>query len=118
MRLLDGAQRQQIVDSWNATETTYPLTCSIQHLIEQQVLRTPDATALVFADERLSYAQLNARANRLAHKLIEAGVGPERLVGIALERSIEMVVGLLAILKQRAPTYRWTRNTRRIACAT
>ncbi|QXH69762.1 non-ribosomal peptide synthetase [Pseudomonas asgharzadehiana] len=99
LRLLDGAQRQQIVDSWNATETTYPLTCSIQHLIEQQVLRTPDATALVFADERLSYAQLNARANRLAHKLIEAGVGPERLVGIALERSIEMVVGLLAILK-------------------
>ena len=71
----------------------------MQRLIEAQALRTPDAPALVFGSTQLSYAELNARANRLAHRLIEAGVGPEVLVGIALERSLEMVVGLLAILK-------------------
>ncbi|WP_161893415.1 AMP-binding protein, partial [Pseudomonas juntendi] len=60
---------------------------------------TPDAPALAFGEVRLSYAQLNARANRLAHRLIALGVGADVLVGIAVERSVEMVVGLLAILK-------------------
>ena len=68
-------------------------------LFEAQVARTPEAVALVCGEERLSYAALNARANRLAHQLIAQGVGPETLVGIALERSLEMVVALLAILK-------------------
>ena len=67
--------------------------------MEEQVARTPDAPALVFGQERLSYAELNRRANRLAHRLIEAGVGPDVLVGVALERSVEMVVSLLAVLK-------------------
>ncbi|WP_459748110.1 AMP-binding protein, partial [Pseudomonas sp. 3A(2025)] len=66
---------------------------------EQQVWKTPQATALVFGGQSLSYTELNQQANRLAHKLRELGVSPDVLVGIAVERSLEMVVGLLAILK-------------------
>ncbi|TWC67144.1 non-ribosomal peptide synthase protein (TIGR01720 family)/amino acid adenylation domain-containing protein [Pseudomonas sp. SJZ103] len=97
--MLDVAERQQVVQEWNATARDYPLQHCVHQLIEQQVGRTPDAAALVFAEQRLSYAELNRRANRLAHRLIEAGVGPDVLVGLAVERSIEMVVGLLAVLK-------------------
>ncbi|NBF11443.1 amino acid adenylation domain-containing protein [Pseudomonas sp. Fl4BN1] len=97
--LLDAQERQQIVYQWNATERDYPLHASVQQLIEAQVIRAPDAPALVFAGQCLSYAELNRRANRLAHRLIAAGVGPDVLVGLAVERSIEMVVGLLAVLK-------------------
>ncbi|VVO19238.1 non-ribosomal peptide synthetase [Pseudomonas fluorescens] len=97
--MLSAAERRMILGDWNHTGTDYPLELSVQQMIEAQVLKTPDAPALVFADEVLNYAQLNTRANRLAHKLIEQGVGPDTLVGIAVERSIEMVVGLLAILK-------------------
>ena len=97
--LLDEAEQQVSVHDWNATAQTYPLQRGVHQLIEEQVARTPDAPALAFGDTRLSYAELNRRANRLAHRLIEAGVGPDVLVGVAVERSIEMVVGLLAILK-------------------
>ncbi|QAX84357.1 non-ribosomal peptide synthetase [Pseudomonas sp. DTU12.3] len=97
--MLTAQERQAILLGWNDTVVDYPLTTSVQQLIEAQVAKTPDAPALAFGDTRLSYAQLNARANRLAHRLIESGVGPESLVGIAVERSIEMVVGLLAVLK-------------------
>ena len=91
----------RILTDWNATahplpETTLPL------LFERQVERTPDAVALVFEDAALSYAQLNARANRLAHHLIAQGIGPEDIVGIALPRSADMVVALLAVLKSGA----------------
>ncbi|SQF99790.1 peptide synthase [Paucimonas lemoignei] len=92
----DELQTQQ---QWNATQVDYPLDEPAHRLIEQQVQRTPQACALAFADRQLSYEQLNRQANQLAHKLIETGVGPETLVGIAAERSVEMVVGLLAILK-------------------
>ncbi|HEP8362001.1 TPA: AMP-binding protein, partial [Pseudomonas aeruginosa] len=68
-------------------------------LFEEQVERTPTAPALAFGEERLDYAELNRRANRLAHALIERGIGADRLVGVAMERSIEMVVALMAILK-------------------
>ncbi|MEJ5865310.1 amino acid adenylation domain-containing protein, partial [Pseudomonas farsensis] len=84
---------------FNATATEYPLDTPVQRLIEAQVQRTPQAEALVFGDVRLSYAELDARANQLAHHLVGQGVGPDVLVGIAAERSIEMVVGLLAVLK-------------------
>ena len=99
--LLAPAERQQILTDWNATahplpETTLPL------LFERQVERTPDAVALIFEDAALSYAQLNARANRLAHHLIAQGTGPEHIVGIALPRSADMVVALLAVLKSGA----------------
>ncbi|MFL1420097.1 amino acid adenylation domain-containing protein, partial [Pseudomonas fildesensis] len=96
---LTDAARQRVVYDFNATARDYPLQRCVHQLIEEQVARTPDAPALAFAQQRLSYAELNRRANRLAHRLIEAGVGPDVLVGLALERSIEMVVGLLAVLK-------------------
>ncbi|MBL1311370.1 MAG: amino acid adenylation domain-containing protein, partial [Pseudomonas sp.] len=97
--LLDDQEQQAVIHDWNATARDYPSQRCVHQLIEAQVARTPDAPALVFGQQRLSYAQLNRRANRLAHRLIAAGVGPDVLVGLALERSIEMVVGLLAVLK-------------------
>ncbi|MCS4251614.1 non-ribosomal peptide synthase/polyketide synthase [Pseudomonas sp. BIGb0164] len=96
---LPSAEREVVVKAWNATAQTYPLDQGVHQLIEAQVVRTPNAPALAFAGQALSYAQLNARANRLAHRLIAAGVGPDVLVGLAVERSMEMVVGLLAVLK-------------------
>ncbi|MCO8171811.1 amino acid adenylation domain-containing protein, partial [Pseudomonas sp. 21LCFQ02] len=97
--LLNAQEHNQIVNDWNRTEVSYPTESCIHELIEQQVVKTPDAPALVFGEQSLSYAELNRRANRLAHRLHGLGVGPDVLVGIAVERSIEMVVGLLAILK-------------------
>ncbi|ERO64923.1 non-ribosomal peptide synthetase, partial [Pseudomonas piscis] len=97
--MLDLAERRQVLEQWNATERDYPLQRQVHQLIEEQVALAPEAPALVFAQQRLSYAELNRRANRLAHRLIQAGVGPDVLVGLAVERSIEMVVGLLAVLK-------------------
>ncbi len=96
--LLDPSEQQLLVEHWNATSRDYPRQ-PVHQLIEAQVAQTPDAPALVFAAQRLSYAELNRRANRLAHRLIAAGVGPDVLVGLVVERSIEMVVGLLAVLK-------------------
>ncbi|MDF0729430.1 condensation domain-containing protein, partial [Pseudomonas entomophila] len=98
--LLDAEEQALIVEQWNDTAVTdYPLDTPVHHLIEQQVLATPNAPALRFGAQELSYVELNQRANQLAHQLIALGVGPEVLVGIAVERSLEMVVGLLAILK-------------------
>ncbi|WP_338744881.1 amino acid adenylation domain-containing protein [Pseudomonas putida] len=91
-------QWQQLRD-WNATVAPFPGENSIHQLIEAQVFATPDAPALVFGEQTLSYAELNRRANQLAHKLRELGVGPDVLVGIAMERSLEMVIGLLGIVK-------------------
>ncbi|WP_123161274.1 non-ribosomal peptide synthetase, partial [Burkholderia pseudomallei] len=97
--LLDEAERKQMVYEWNATERDYPIEQCIHQLFEAQVDRKPEAIALTFDGQRLSYAELNARANRLAHYLQGRGVGPGRLVALCAERGIEMVVGLLAILK-------------------
>ncbi|KEZ24735.1 MULTISPECIES: amino acid adenylation domain-containing protein [Pseudomonas syringae group genomosp. 2] len=99
LALLDDHEQQQIVRDWNATAADFPGEHCLHGLIEAQVLATPDAPALIFAAEQLSYAQLNARANQLAHRLREAGVGPDVLVGICVERSLELVIGLLAIIK-------------------
>ncbi|AZE54867.1 Non-ribosomal peptide synthetase [Pseudomonas synxantha] len=99
LAMLDFAEHQQMVSTWNTTHTAYPLEYSVQQLIEAQVAATPEAPALVFGEQQLSYDQLNRRANQLAHKLIELGVGPDALVGIAAERSLDMVIGLLAVLK-------------------
>nr|WP_231936465.1 non-ribosomal peptide synthetase [Fischerella sp. NIES-3754] len=96
--LLSEAEKQQLLVEWNNTEAEYPQQC-IHQLFEAQVERTPDAVAVVFQDEQLTYTQLNQRANQLAHYLQKLGVKPEVLVGICLPRSIEMLVGLLAILK-------------------
>ncbi|HYE40489.1 MAG TPA: condensation domain-containing protein, partial [Ramlibacter sp.] len=100
--LLDD-QEQQLLQQWSQGETAPPLHQTVHQpvhrQIEQQVRRTPEAIALVYGNQQLSYAELNRRANRLAHRLIELGVGPEVRVGLALERSVEMVVALLAVLK-------------------
>jgi amino acid adenylation domain-containing protein/natural product biosynthesis luciferase-like monooxygenase protein len=129
LSLLTETERQQLLVEWNDTVVAYPCETSIQQLFEAQVTRTPDAIALVFdggnreqrignrgqgaGDSRtdrsilptssfilqISYAELNARANQLAHHLQALGVGPEVQVGICLERSQELVIGLLSILK-------------------
>ncbi|MCF7697205.1 amino acid adenylation domain-containing protein, partial [Mycetohabitans sp. B2] len=97
--LLDAVERQRLLVEWNATECDYPAHLCIHQLFEAQVTRTPGAIALVFEEQTLSYAELNTRANRLAHQLIELGVKPDARVAICAERSPAMVVGLLAILK-------------------
>lgn len=97
--LLSNEERRRQLQEWNRTEASYPSECCIHELIEVQAEKTPRAVALVFGKEALSYCELNTRANRLAHRLRALGVGPDELVGIAVERSVEMVVGLLGILK-------------------
>lgn len=97
--LLTEAEEAQILGDWNETRTDYRADKPIHRLFEEQVVRTPECIALVFGEERLTYSQLNQRANQLAHYLQGLGVGPEVLVGICVERSMEMVVGLLGILK-------------------
>ncbi|WP_338861828.1 non-ribosomal peptide synthase/polyketide synthase (plasmid) [Mycetohabitans rhizoxinica] len=99
VQLLTSAERTLLLETWNATQQDYPSHQCIHQLFEAQVERTPQATALVYEEQTLSYAQLNAQANRLAHQLIELGVVPDARVAICVERSPAMVVGLLAILK-------------------
>uniref|UniRef100_UPI003EBCA30A condensation domain-containing protein n=1 Tax=Arhodomonas sp. AD133 TaxID=3415009 RepID=UPI003EBCA30A len=96
--LLDDDERQRL-DAWGVNARCYPNPEPVHRLIERQAAATPQAPALVFGAQVLTYAELNARANRLAHELIARGVGPETRVGIAMERSPELVVGLLAIVK-------------------
>nr|QEO74679.1 condensation domain-containing protein [uncultured bacterium] len=90
---------QQLFAEWNQTEREYPEDNCIHELFERQVIRTPDAVAVIFHEARITYHELNCRANQLAHYLQRLGVGPEVQVGILLERSVEMIVGLLAVLK-------------------
>jgi amino acid adenylation domain-containing protein len=97
--ILTEAERQQLLVEWNQTQTDYPHDKCIHQLFEEQVKCTPDAIAVVFKDQHLTYQELNNRANQLAHYLQSLGVGPEVIVGICVERSFEMVVGLLGILK-------------------
>src|SRR5262249_51176093 len=120
--ILPERERRQVLYEWNATDVEYPAARSraarsraarsraagsrreecVHELFEGQVRKTPEAVAVVFENDFLSYAELNRRANRLAHYLRGLGVRPETLVGICIERSIEMVVGLLGILKAGA----------------
>ncbi len=97
--LLTETERQQMLREWNATGSEYPQDKCIHQLFEEQVERTPEAVAVVFEDHRLTYRELNQKANQLGHYLRKLGVGPEVLVGICVERSLEMVIGLLGILK-------------------
>jgi len=97
--LLSQAERHQLLVEWNGKPTDYPSDRCVHQLFESQVERTPNATAVVFENERLTYSELNRRANQLAHYLMKLGVGPDVLVGILVERSLDMVVGLLGILK-------------------
>ncbi|WP_338581897.1 amino acid adenylation domain-containing protein [Pseudomonas sp. MAG733B] len=97
--LLDASERTLLLKTWNSVEESCPAHLCMHHLFEEQVARSPEATALVFGQESLSYGELNARANRLAHRLIALGAGPDQRVAICVERSLAMVVGLMAILK-------------------
>src|SRR5262249_39768676 len=97
--LLTEVERRQLLVEWNDTALDYPKDQCLHHLIEAQVERTPDAVAVVDGDARMSFGELNRRANQLAHVLRQEGVGPDILVGICMERSLQMVVGLLGILK-------------------
>jgi amino acid adenylation domain-containing protein len=97
--LLTQAERQQLLVEWNDTKKDYVTDKCIHELFEAQVEQSPDAVAVIFEDEEVTYRELNARANRLAHYLGDLGVGPDTLVGICMERSLDMVVGLTAILK-------------------
>ncbi|MDT7807858.1 MAG: hypothetical protein QOJ70_1671, partial [Acidobacteriota bacterium] len=97
--LLTPQHRQQLLLEFNDTCADYERDETIQKLFEAQVAQTPDAVAVEFQEQRLTYAELNARANQLAHHLQGLGVGPETLVGLCVERSMEMVVAVLGILK-------------------
>ena len=97
--LLSDAERRQLLIEWNATKTDYPREENIVSLFEAQVARSPEATALVCEEERITYAELNSRSNRLARRLQALGVGPEVLVGICIDRSFDFVVVLLATFK-------------------
>ena len=96
--LLNDDQREQVLREWNGTEAEYGQG-SVHELFEEQAERVPEAVAVEHEGERLSYGELNRRANQLGHYLRSVGVGPEVRVGVCLERSLEMVVGLLGILK-------------------
>ncbi|MBN1174673.1 MAG: amino acid adenylation domain-containing protein, partial [Micromonosporaceae bacterium] len=97
--LLTGAERSTLLGEWSATERTDPEPTYLHELVAQQVARTPDSVAVVDADQQLTYAELDRRANQLARWLQARGVGPDVLVGLCVERSIEVMIGLLGILK-------------------
>jgi amino acid adenylation domain-containing protein len=106
-RLLDWTyltadEQQQLISDWNSNQADYPRDKCIHQLFEDQVDRTPDAVAVIFDDRRLTYRELNAHANQLAHYLRRLGVGPEVRVGICVERSVEMIISVLSVLKAGA----------------
>ncbi len=98
LKLLSDTERAQLLD-WNKTQTGYPREKTIAQLFQEQAERTPENVALVFGSEQMTYRQLDESANQLAQHLHEVGVGPDSLVGIALDRSFDLIIGLLAILK-------------------
>ncbi|NET03094.1 MAG: amino acid adenylation domain-containing protein [Sphaerospermopsis sp. SIO1G1] len=97
--LLSETERQQILIDWNQTDKKYPQDKCVHDLFTEQVETTPDAIAVIFKDQKLTYQELNQKANQLAHHLQSLGVQPDLLVGICIERSVEMLIGILAILK-------------------
>src|SRR6185437_2091709 len=99
LEMLAEAERQQLLLQWNRTEKEYPRERCIHELFAQQARRTPQAVAVTCEGEQLSYAQLDECAERLARRLVSLGVGPEVIVGLCVERGVQMVVGLLGILK-------------------
>jgi amino acid adenylation domain-containing protein len=99
LSILPESERRQVVELFNETAVAYPQEKLLHGLFEEQVERTPQAMAVVYEGQRLTYWELNHRANQLARYLIDHGVGPDQRVGVCLERSLEMVVGLLGIVK-------------------
>lgn len=97
--LLSASEQRRLLVEWNDTEAPLDAPRTLPDLFEAQVKRTPDQTAVVFGEERLTYRELNAQANRLAHTLLSLGVGPEQRVGVSLERGLEIPIALLGIMK-------------------
>jgi amino acid adenylation domain-containing protein len=102
IQVLPERERQQILGDWNGTTSPYPREKCIHQVFEEVAARTPDAVAVIYDEEVLTYAELNRRANQLSSFLKDLGVGPEVRVGVCIDRSIEMVIGLLGILKAGA----------------
>jgi amino acid adenylation domain-containing protein len=100
--MVSEGEREQVLYGWNETQAEFPSGKCVHELFEEQVARTPQAVAVIYEEERLNYGELNERANWLAWRLRELGVGPETIVGLMVERSIEMVVALLGVLKAGA----------------
>lgn len=99
LNIIPAAERQQLLVDWNATTAEYPHEQCIHQLFEQQVEKTPDAIAVVFDNQSLGYDELNQRANQVARHLVAFGIRPDSRVAICMERSLDMIVGLLGILK-------------------
>ncbi|MBL1210748.1 condensation domain-containing protein [Geminocystis sp. GBBB08] len=99
LSILTLKEKQQILIEWNDTKTEYPKNKCIHHLFEEQVIKTPNNIAVVFEEQKLSYQELNEKANQLANYLQKWGVKPETLIGICVEKSLEMIIGILGILK-------------------
>ncbi|HEX3156856.1 MAG TPA: amino acid adenylation domain-containing protein, partial [Candidatus Angelobacter sp.] len=99
LELLSSDERRRVLEEWNHTAVAYPAEKCFHELFEEEVRKSPEATAVVYEEQALSYRELNARANQLARYLRELGVGPEVRVGLCLERSLEMVVAVLGVLK-------------------
>jgi amino acid adenylation domain-containing protein len=102
LELLTEAERRRLLVDWNKTDMAYPRSRCVHELFEDQVERTPDSIAVVYESHQLTYRELNLKANRLAHHLQQQGVGPDTVVGIYVERSIELIVAVLAVLKAGA----------------
>jgi amino acid adenylation domain-containing protein len=102
LTLLDATEREQVVETWNATTATYPANQCVHERFAAQAARTPGAVAVMFGDETLTYAELDRRANQLAHSLRRRGAGPETRVALCLERSVDLIVALFGTLKAGA----------------
>lgn len=99
LRLLTESELHQIALEWNDRQASLPAVACLNELVEAQAAQTPDSIAIIFNGERVSYGALNRRANQLAHYLRRQGVGPEVCIGICLDRSLEMIIGMLGVLK-------------------
>ncbi|KAF9344781.1 hypothetical protein BGX34_005328, partial [Mortierella sp. NVP85] len=99
LNIVPEDEQELLLRTWNTTQRDYPAHLCIHHLFEQQVERTPQATALVYNGQLMTYSELNERSNKLAHHLIGLGVRPDSLVAICVERSFAMIVALFAVLK-------------------
>jgi amino acid adenylation domain-containing protein len=97
--MMSDTERHQLLVEWNDTRVEYPISAPLNKFFEDQVEKTPESVAVIFEGKQLTYGQLNCRANQLAHRLKKSGVGPDVLVAVCAERSLELVIGLLAILK-------------------
>ncbi len=100
--MLTPEERGKVLYDWTGGKAAFPQDKCVHQLFEEQATRTPEAVAVVFEEQRMSYGELNRRANRLAHRLRALGLGPEAMVGLYLERSVEMIIGIIAVLKTGA----------------